>query len=246
MKKPSREKFKVYKNVFENFTIKSITYLIDKQVIVGLESPIKIGKESNVFSGIRKYDNEEERVAIKIYRIGSSDFGKMLSYLKLDPRFKAVGSKRQTISVWARREFKNLNKAYTSGVRCPNPIAVKNNILVMEFIGNKNTNKNVNPLPAPLLSQIAPAKPEQFFKELKQQMRMLFQKAKLVHSDLSEFNILNYKEKPYIIDFSHALPVNPYAPYKEFLIRDVKNISKFFSKLGIKEGAESLYKYIVT
>jgi len=170
--------------------IKSITYLIDKQIIEGLESPIKIGKESNVFSGIRKYNNKRERVAVKIYRIGSSDFNKMLSYLKLDPRFKALGSKRQTISTWAKREFRNLNKAYKAGVRCPNPIAVKNNVLVMEFIGNKNIKEN--PIPAPLLNQYPPSNPEKFFKQLKQQMRLLFQKAKLVHSDLSEFNILNH------------------------------------------------------
>ena len=247
MRKPFREKFKVYKNVFEDFTIKSIIYLMNKQIITGLESPINIGKESNVFSGIRKYDNKEERVAIKIYRVGSSDFGKMLGYLKLDPRFNALGSKRQTISTWARREFRNLNKAYTSGVKCPNPIAVKNNVLVMEFIGNKDAEQN--PISAPLLNQSHPKKPKEFFEQLKQQMRMLFQKAKLVHSDLSEFNILDYrsggKDIPYLIDFSHALPVNAYAPYKEFLMRDAKNVSKFFSKLKVDTNTESLYNFII-
>ena len=48
----STELFKTYKDIFDKFTINSLWELITQKKIEGLESPIKIGKESNVFSAL--------------------------------------------------------------------------------------------------------------------------------------------------------------------------------------------------
>ena len=55
--------------------------------------------------------------------------------------------------------------------------------------------------------------------------------AGIVHGDLSEYNILSVDEYPVFIDFSQGISMNsPNA--MELLERDVRNIAKYFSKLG--------------
>jgi RIO kinase 1 len=54
-------------------------------------------------------------------------------------------------------------------------------------------------------------------------------KAGLIHADLSEYNVMIWNDKPFIIDLSQAVPVtHPLA--EEFLRRDVENINTFFMK----------------
>ena len=50
MSKITKEKFKTKHNVFDDFTNRTIFKLISQGHFDGLESPIIIGKESNVFS----------------------------------------------------------------------------------------------------------------------------------------------------------------------------------------------------
>jgi len=99
------ELFKTYKNVFDDKTERAVWWLITHNKFEGLESPIKTGKESNVFSAITK---SGERVAVKIFRINSSSFFKMSKYLEMDPRFRHVKSLRSVVLTWAKREFVNL------------------------------------------------------------------------------------------------------------------------------------------
>ena len=67
-------------------------------------------------------------------------------------------------------------------------------------------------------------------------------KAGLVHGDFSAYNILYYK-KPWIIDFSHAMPIHHHVFALDFLKKDITNINKFFSKLGVGvKDDEKIYK----
>jgi RIO kinase 1 len=66
----------------------------------------------------------------------------------------------------------------------------------------------------------------------------------LVHADLSAFNILNFDEKPVFIDFSQTTTSkNPHA--EEYLNRDIKNITSFFKKLGVKVEAHEIKEEIL-
>ncbi len=57
----------------------------------------------------------------------------------------------------------------------------------------------------------------------------MYKDAHLVHADLSEYNILFYRNNPYIIDVGQSVSVkHPMA--LEFLRRDIKNINNFFSR----------------
>jgi RIO kinase 1 len=105
---------------------------------------------------------------------------------------------------------------------------------VLEHIGRAE--------PAPKLKDHYPEDPETFFRKLKLYMRRMW-RAGLVHGDLSEFNILNNNDQPVFIDFSQGtVASSPNA--KELLMRDCKNMSRFWKKLNIIFDRQDLYDYI--
>ena len=228
MAKTAREKFKVRHNVFDEFTNRTIFKLISQGHFSGLIGPVSIGKESNVFSARTK---DGGKVIVKIYRLESCDFNRMYSYIRDDPRFLGItNQRRQVIFKWCQREYRNLLIARGANVRAPLPITFSNNVLVIEFIGNEEA--------ALKLKDALPEKPAEFFNEVIDGIRKLY-KAGFVHGDLSQFNILNHKERPVFIDFSHCAPLNNMNA-QEYFKRDLKNICIFFRKLGLEIDEEKI------
>lgn len=41
------------------------------------------------------------------------------------------------VRLWAEKEMRNLKRLVAAGIRCPDPIEVRENVLVMTFLGNK-------------------------------------------------------------------------------------------------------------
>ena len=230
--KIGKEKFKVWGHVFDEFTRKTVVNLISHRYFDGLESPISIGKEANLFSAICN----DKRVIVKIYRLETCNFNKMYDYIKADPRYIDLrGKKRKIILNWVEREYRNIEKAKFIGIPVPEPITFLNNVLVLEFIGN-------NGEIAPRIKDKNPIEPEGFSNEIFKNIKKFYH-AGYVHADLSGFNILNYNEKPVFIDFSQATPLeNPVS--NEFLERDVHNICEFFRKLGIKIDEKKKLEWI--
>ena len=60
----------------------------------------------------------------------------------------------------------------------------------------------------------------------------LFNKAKLVHGDFSEFNIFKTNKGLTIFDLGSAVDLN-HPKMMEFLKRDINNITNFFVKRGL-------------
>ena len=59
----------------------------------------------------------------------------------------------------------------------------------------------------------------------------MYHKCKLVHADLSEFNMMWHNDKLYFIDVSQAVePTHPAS--MEFLLRDCRHVSEFFNNSG--------------
>ena len=232
-KSKPKEDFKTWGDVFDKFTHRTVYKLITQGHFEGLESPISIGKESNVFSALKK---DGTRVIVKIYRLETCDFNRMLDYIKDDPRFPNLkGGKRNTIFAWVQREYRNLLKARSANVSVPTPLTFSNNVLVLEFIGDTG-------MIAPKLKDELPKNPKDFFEKIISNMKKL-NKANLVHADLSAFNILNYNEKPVFIDFSQCTTFES-SMAREYLERDVRNICIFFRKLGLKLNEEKVKKGI--
>ena len=225
-----QERFKTLQGVFDEFTNRTLFELQSRDYFDELVSPLLIGKESNVFLASK----DGGTVIVKIYRIQNCDFNRMFEYIKKDPRYEFLQKhRRQIILAWTQREYKNLIRAQKAKIRVPEAITFMNHILVEEMIGDKT--------PAPMLKDTKPKDPKKFFALIIEDMKKLYDQG-LIHGDLSPFNILNHKEKPYFIDFSQATLVKT-PNSEELLKRDVHNIVQFFSKLGIKENeTEILYK----
>lgn len=234
MDRKSKEKFKVYKNVFDEFTLRTLFELESKGHFLeeGL-IPISIGKESNVFWGYGKGGE----VVVKIYRLQNADFNRMYDYIRYDPRFLELKKqRRKVILAWAQREYRNLMIAREANVNAPLPHAIKNNVMVLEMIGKD--------APAPKLKDLVPENPKQFFDKIVKEVKKYY-KAGYVHGDLSAFNILNDNETPVLIDFSSGTPlINPNAI--EFLKRDIKNVADFFRKYGVTINDEEVYKKVTS
>ena len=216
-----QERYKAFSHVFDEGTLRAVHKETSIGTFEALKSPIKIGKEANIFSATKG----DELRCVKIYRI-AANFKKMYEYMAPDPRYSGLKrNKMSIINTWAIKEYRNLLRARENGVRVPKPIHVFKNVLVMEFIGHNE--------PSPQLNNKAPENPEEFYEMLISNIRKLYHDAKLVHADLSQFNILNHDEKPVLIDFSHAVDLR-YPDSRSMLERDIRIVCTYFNKIGMK------------
>lgn len=218
MPRYSREEWKVYKNVFDAYTNDNLMKLQAQGHFDVLVSPITLGKEANVFTARKG----EQTVAVKIYRWMNCNFNKMHEYLSQDERFTNMkNQKRQIVLAWVQREYHNLNIAREY---IPVPIAhtVRNNIIVMDFIGEGNT-------PAPMLKDHVPEDPQAFYDEVRVHLKRL-KEGGLVHGDISAFNILNHNNKPIFIDFSQATTTKSLRA-EELYERDIKQLDAWLAKV---------------
>jgi RIO kinase 1 len=227
---------KTVEEVFDAFTLQALYKLINKRVIDVLYGVVDTGKESRVYWA---KSPQGEDLAVKIFLTSAREFKKtILQYIDGDPRFKKI--KRDTRSIvyaWALKEFKNLERAYEAGVSVPKPIAVHKNIIVMTFIGE-------NGVPAPLLKDAEVGDYEEMFWKIIDNIKALYCKAKVVHADLSEYNIMVWRGNPFFFDFGQAvLTSHPNAGF--FLERDVKNIASFFKKRGVEVEVENMLAEIL-
>ncbi len=74
--------------------------------------------------------------------------------------------------------------------------------------------------------------------------KRLYQKAELVHGDLSEYNLMTWKGKLVMFDMSQSVPTShPLA--QTLLNRDINNVNRFFSRQGVKVLTnEDVYKQV--
>jgi RIO kinase 1 len=230
-------RLKVEENVFDVPTLKVLYTLSNKGIIKALGGAISTGKEANVFYA----EGEERELAIKIYRMASSTFKAMDAYIMKDPRFTNIrNNRRDIIFAWTRKEFQNLKRAKSAGIRVPEPLVAEKNILIMEFMGEEK-------VPYPLLknTHLKNEEAKLVYDRIVEYMRLLHKEANLVHADLSEYNILidPADKTPVFIDMGQSVTLeHPNA--REFLYRDVQNILRFFSRYGITDKPEELLSKI--
>ena len=223
--------------VFDQSTRMVLFHFLNDGTLYEVHGVVSAGKEARVYWGKNK---EGKELAVKIYLTSSAEFLKgMRKYIDGDRRFKSVKhNTRSLIFTWAQKEFRNLQQATTAKVRVPKPIAVKNNVLLMEFIGK-------NGVSAPSMKEQPPGDPEKIYRVVLTYMERLYRKAELVHGDLSEYNMMVWKGCPVIFDMSQSVPTS--HPLAEYLLRrDLANVNRFFSRLGVNiKPDEELYKQVV-
>jgi len=70
-------------------------------------------------------------------------------------------------------------------------------------------------------------------------MRQLYQKANLIHADLSEYNMLYHNYQIWFIDVSQAVETT-HPNGRLFLLRDCFNVTKFFRSIGVESVLSEL------
>jgi len=248
------EQFKLQESVFDDATLAAIYKLVQDGYVDAFGGPVSTGKEASVFEALGGQAGErpepgseaagggpegvtpEREVAVKVYRINSSNFRQMREYLEGDPRFEGIASdKKAVVLAWTRKEFANLERARKAGVRVPEPIAVQRNVLVMELVGHAEDR-------ARRLNEVDVENPETAYEVVREYMRRLY-RAGLIHGDLSEYNMIIHEGELVIIDLGQAVTVH-HPNAREFLERDCENVAAFFIRQGIDVDPDDLRAYV--
>ncbi|KAI3684432.1 hypothetical protein L6452_33656 [Arctium lappa] len=201
--------------------------MLNRGIFHDINGCISTGKEANVYHATR---SDGQELAIKVYKTSVLVFKDRDRYVQGDYRFRYGYCKhnpRKMVKTWAEKEMRNLMRLKAAGIRCPTPILLRLHVLVMEFIGNTGW-------AAPRLKDAALSldKLREGYVEMITIMRVLYQKCKLVHGDLSEYNILYHEGHMFIIDVSQSVDLDhPHA--LDFLREDCVHVSDFFKKRGV-------------
>ncbi|KAE9453648.1 hypothetical protein C3L33_14453, partial [Rhododendron williamsianum] len=201
--------------------------MLNRGLFHDINGCISTGKEANVYHATKSNGQE---LAIKVYKTSILVFKDRDRYVQGDYRFRHGYCKhnpRKMVKTWAEKEMRNLIRLKAAGIRCPAPLLLRLHVLVMEFIGKAGW-------AAPRLKDAALSldKLREGYVEIIMAMRTLYQKCKLVHGDLSEYNILYSEGHLYIIDVSQSVDLDhPHA--LDFLREDCVHVSDFFRKHGV-------------
>ncbi|CAL8277772.1 unnamed protein product [Lota lota] len=201
--------------------------MLSRGIISEINGCISTGKEANVYHATTAAG---ENRAIKIYKTSILLFKDRDKYVSGEFRFRhgyCKGNPRKMVRTWAEKEMRNLIRLQTAGIPSPEPLMLRSHVLLMTFIGKED-------MPAPLLKNAAlsESKACELYLQVIEHMRKMYQEARLVHADLSEFNILYNNGDAVIIDVSQSVEHDhPHA--LEFLRKDCSNINDFFLKRGV-------------
>ncbi len=236
-RRKDRDLTKTVEEVFDYITLGHLYRLETRGVLWEIKGVVSSGKEARIYWAKSR---KGEDLAVKIYLSFTAEFRKSIrKYIEGDPRFENVSKNdfRKLIYEWTRKEFRNLKRLREAGVRVPNPIAFQGNILVMEFLGEKGYR-------APLLVEVVDDLDFDdllsIWNDIKAQLKKMICDAGLIHSDLSEYNIMLWKDRPWIIDVAQAVHIN-HPSSRDFLERDLRNLNYFFGKrLDIHKDIELL------
>ena len=215
------KKGKVVNEVLDKPTVMTLYKMIKDHVIAYVNGSVSAGKESVLFWGV---DENDASVALKIYLVTTSNFKKREPYITGDPRFLNLkkGTKN-LVYLWAKKEYRNLRQCYDAGIPVPKPLYVTNNVLAMDFVGVEGR---------PAKSLLESVVFEEDYEQAISIIKDLYDKAKLVHGDFSEYNIFKTVNRLIVFDLGSAVDIR-HPNTHEFLRRDINNITKFFNKRGI-------------
>ena len=229
----SSEAQKAVENVLDDSTMDALLKAADRNLIDRMHGIIESGKESAILLA----DTSEGLAAVKIYMKRAGAFREMHQYLRGDKRFRNLKKDRKAVvDAWARKEFKNLKKA-SDTVRCPEVYGLQENVLVMEFIGEEFS-------PYPKLKDVNIENPDQALKQSLNQMKALWEEEKIVHGDLSEYNILVEGDELVWIDFSQGVHES-HPEALTLLERDIENVVNFFRSQGANLEMEEALNSVI-
>ncbi len=207
----------------------AINSLVKANVISSFGQTLGVGKEADVYDALSPTG---KRIAVKFHRLGRTSF-------------RQTRRKRGYIrehSTWlfqshlaAEKEFQAMKLAHKNGVSVPEPLSQNRHVIAMGIIEGAQLSKYKDV-----------GNPKTVLREILRNTRKAYSKAHLIHSDLSEYNIiLKPNGHILIIDWPQAVKTN-HANAKDLLERDIKNVLIFFSrKFSLELPLREAYEYVV-
>lgn len=204
--------------------------------------------QANVYHAVTP---DSSHLALKIYKTSILVFKDRAKYVTGEYRFRRGYSRnpRKMVRLWAEKEMRNLKRLAAAGIKCPDPLEVRENVLVMTFVGSKEGWWVFHVLlkvpckqhlfhcnrASPRLkdAELPPESCAALYRQLVLIVRRMFHECKLVHADLSEYNILFHEENLWIIDVSQSVEHDHPSAF-DFLKSDIKNVEDFFGRLGVR------------
>lgn len=195
----------------------ALKLLAVRNIISGMGKPIGVGKESDVYEAVNE---RQQELALKFFRIGRISF-------RQASRKRGFSSKEvENLHHWllvnvsaAKKEFDVLTRLKSTGMKIPVPVYRSMHCIVMNRVEGIRL-PNVKELEHPRL----------VLRSILANTAIAY-KNNVIHSDLSEYNVLVQIKtgEICIIDWPQAVPSN-HPNAQNLLRRDVFNIVRFFNK----------------
>lgn len=202
--------------------------LLSRGYLSEISGCVSTGKEANVYYG----NSPNGPCAIKVYKTSILVFKDRDKYVTGEFRFRhgyARHNPRKMVRLWAEKEMRNLSRLHHNGIPCPEPVTLRGHVLVMKFLGKDGW-------PFPKLKDVilTESKARELYLECVLMIRKLFSSCKLIHADLSEYNMLYDIQDNvlYTIDVSQSVE-HDHPQALEFLRKDCSNVNEFFRKNGV-------------
>ncbi|MEM4451634.1 MAG: RIO1 family regulatory kinase/ATPase [Thermosphaera sp.] len=223
--------YKSFRMTTLGYDMIAIDELVKKKVLVALGDKIGVGKESEIFVGL---STGGEKVAVKFLRIGRASFRrtKILRDWSRGPR----STWYEQSKIAAEREYRALKELVLVRAKVPTPYGYNRHVVVVEYLEGVELYKR------PQLSD-----PEAVLNLILDTLKTAYQDVGIIHSDLSEYNILINldTEDPYIIDWPQYVYKDHPSSF-ELLKRDVEYIVRFFNKVyGVSLTTDEALKKII-
>jgi RIO kinase 1 len=192
-----------------------------KQVTTSWKSPTSCNDETQEIP-VTEY-------AIKIYKTSILVFKDRDKYVSGEHRWRkgyCKSNPRKMVKVWAEKEMRNYRRIHQAGIPTPQPVLLKSHVLLMEFLGKDGW-------PSPRLKDVVLSEKRlrEAYVQTVRIMRHMYHRCKLVHGDLSEYNLLWHDNQVYVIDVSQSVETD-HPSALDFLRKDASNVNDFFRKVG--------------
>ncbi len=220
-----------YRLTFHGYDCLALDALYKRRVVESLGMPKGLGKESNVFHAL-SFDGEE--ILLKIHRIMYQSFSQVRKKREYTSDKHHI-SELYASRISAETEYESMKKLYRVGAPVPRPIDQNRHMIVMEKIEGVELVRARVPDPAHVLEEIV-----EFIK-------IAWNRAHLVHGDLSEHNvIITPDQKVIVIDFPQAVS-SDHPTAMDLLRRDIQNLaSYFFRKYKLSFDTKEVLEYVMS
>ena len=208
---------------------------------------LKAGKESEVHLVARSDGHRisylaEKRFKPRAVRSFRNDGLYVGGWVMGDRRAAKAIRKRTTRGIamleaaWAGREWRNLVLFHDAGATVPPPVEPVTGGYRMAFIGDDG-------VAAPRLSSARPdrALAARLYGQLLDEIAVLLS-CERVHGDLSEYNVLLWRGRAVVIDFSQTVDLITHPAARTLLRRDVEHVCAYFRRLGVTADPDAAWR----